>query len=169
MFFCLGCMLSFKYTQQFYWQCFSLCCVCVSTHVCMRAYMLMPTCVCVCVCVGAGVRAYPPVCVCTLLGSDRQLTGGEKTASVAEETDIDAEEVSQVPAEESDSSRGVTDLDATANTTGLNHTESKVGSFVCVFVYLLDGRRAVCRSLTLLTHFSHYHHYSPLSRVKGLK
>lgn len=48
-------MLSFKYTQQFYWQCFSLCCVCVSTHVCMRAYMLMPTCVCVSVWVQACV------------------------------------------------------------------------------------------------------------------
>lgn len=59
-FFCLRCMLSFEYTQQFYWQCFSLCCVCVSTHVCMRAYMLMPTCVCVCGC----RRACLSTCMC---------------------------------------------------------------------------------------------------------
>ena len=92
-------------------------CVCVRTCSCPR----------VCVCVCAGVRAYPPVCVCTLLGSDHQLTGGDKTASVTEETDIDAEDLSQVPAgEESDSNRGVTDLDATADTTGLNHAEGKV-------------------------------------------
>lgn len=101
--------------------------VCPSMCVCVR------TCSCprVCVCACAGVRAYPPVCICTLFGSDRQLTGGEKT--VTEETDIDAEDVSQVPAaEESDSNRGVTDLDATANTTGLDHAESKVSSFGCV-------------------------------------
>lgn len=99
------------------------------------AFVCPPMCVCVrtcscphvCMCVRAGVRAYPPVCVCTFLRSDRQLTGGEKAASVTEETDIDAEEGSQVPAvEESNGDRGVTDLDATANTTGLNHAESKV-------------------------------------------
>ncbi|TKS74964.1 PDZ ligand of neuronal nitric oxide synthase protein C-terminal [Collichthys lucidus] len=57
----------------------------------------------------------------------RELTGTEKTASVTEETDIDAEEVSQaVPAaEESNLNRGVTDLDATAKTPDLNHTENK--------------------------------------------
>ncbi|XP_030288568.1 carboxyl-terminal PDZ ligand of neuronal nitric oxide synthase protein-like [Sparus aurata] len=74
----------------------------------------------------AGVRAYPPVCVCTFLGSARELTGAEKTASVTEETDIDAEEASQVPAaEESNLNRGVTDLDATAKTAEQNHSESK--------------------------------------------
>ncbi|XP_070817615.1 carboxyl-terminal PDZ ligand of neuronal nitric oxide synthase protein isoform X1 [Chaetodon trifascialis] len=75
-----------------------------------------------------GVRAYPPVCVCTFLGSARELTGAEKTASVTEETDIDAEEVVQVPAaEESNLNRGVTDLDATAKTPDLNHqSEGKV-------------------------------------------
>ncbi|TNM88151.1 hypothetical protein fugu_006372 [Takifugu bimaculatus] len=58
--------------------------------------------------------------------ADHQLTGGEKTASVTDETDIDAEEVSQVPTvEESNSNRGVTDLDATASTTGLKHSERK--------------------------------------------
>ncbi|XP_051231799.1 carboxyl-terminal PDZ ligand of neuronal nitric oxide synthase protein isoform X3 [Dicentrarchus labrax] len=73
-----------------------------------------------------GVRAYPPVCVCTFLGSARELTGAEKTASVTEETDIDAEEVSQVPAaEELNLNRGVTDLDATAKTPDLNHSENK--------------------------------------------
>lgn len=76
---------------------------------CVRVYMLMPT------CVYAGVRAYPPVCVCTFLGSAREPTGAEKTLTVAEETDIDAEEVSHVAAtEDLNPSRGVTDLDATA-------------------------------------------------------
>ncbi|XP_018526388.2 LOW QUALITY PROTEIN: carboxyl-terminal PDZ ligand of neuronal nitric oxide synthase protein [Lates calcarifer] len=56
----------------------------------------------------------------------RELTGAEKTATVAEETDIDAEEVSQVPAaEELNLNRGVTDLDATAKTPDVNHTENK--------------------------------------------
>ncbi|KAI3368468.1 hypothetical protein L3Q82_025479 [Scortum barcoo] len=86
-----------------------------------------------------GVRAYPPVCVCTFLGSARELTGAEKTASVTEETDIDAEEVSPVPAaEELNVNRGVTDLDATAKTPDLNHSESKVHhpTLVCVYVSL---------------------------------
>lgn len=92
----------------------------MSTHGCL-CYILMPT------CVRAGVRAYPPVCVCTFLGSARELTGTEKTASVTEETDIDAEEVSQtVAAEESNLNRGVTDLDATAKTAELKPLESKV-------------------------------------------
>ncbi|XP_070765331.1 carboxyl-terminal PDZ ligand of neuronal nitric oxide synthase protein [Enoplosus armatus] len=73
-----------------------------------------------------GVRAYPPVCVCTFLGSARELTGAEKAASVTEETDIDAEEASQVPAaEELNLNRGVTDLDATAKTPDVDHSESK--------------------------------------------
>lgn len=99
-------------------------------------------------CVCAGVRAYPPVCVCTFLRSDHQLTGGEKTASVTEETDIDAEEVSQVPTvEESNSNRGVTDLDATASTTGLKHAERKVSyPHVCLCVHM-DS----CPSLNLIS------------------
>ncbi|XP_034737311.1 carboxyl-terminal PDZ ligand of neuronal nitric oxide synthase protein-like isoform X1 [Etheostoma cragini] len=73
-----------------------------------------------------GVRAHPPVCVCTFLGSARELTGAEKTPTVAEETDIDAEEVSQVSAaEELNLNRGVTDLDASAKTADLNTVESK--------------------------------------------
>ncbi|XP_026201600.1 carboxyl-terminal PDZ ligand of neuronal nitric oxide synthase protein-like isoform X2 [Anabas testudineus] len=45
----------------------------------------------------------------------REPTGAEKTLTVAEETDIDAEEVSHVAAtEDLNPSRGVTDLDATA-------------------------------------------------------
>lgn len=101
----------------------------------MRVYMLMPTCVC------AGVRAYPPVCVCAFPVSARELTCTENTPSVAEETDIDAEEVSQVVAtEESNLNRGVTDLDATAKTTELNQSESKVShpafAYVCIFLYL---------------------------------
>nr|XP_046248709.1 carboxyl-terminal PDZ ligand of neuronal nitric oxide synthase protein isoform X1 [Scatophagus argus] len=56
----------------------------------------------------------------------RELTGAEKTASVTEETDIDAEEVNQVTAaEESSLNRGVTDLDATAKTADLNPPEGK--------------------------------------------
>ncbi|KAA8589393.1 hypothetical protein FQN60_012758, partial [Etheostoma spectabile] len=56
----------------------------------------------------------------------RELTGAEKTPTVAEETDIDAEEVSQVlAAEELNPNRGVTDLDASAKTTDLNSVESK--------------------------------------------
>lgn len=71
--------------------------------------MLMPT------CVYAGVRAYPPVCVCTFLGSAREPSAADKTATAAEETDIDAEEASHVTAaEELNPNRGVTDLDATA-------------------------------------------------------
>lgn len=98
-------------------------CVCVCVHA--HAYM--------CVCVCAGVRAYPPVCVCTFLGSVRELTGAEKTATVAEETDIDAEEVSQaLAAEDLNLNRGVTDLDATAKTTDVNLSENKVGKH-CVY------------------------------------
>lgn len=98
--------------------------------------MCVCTCSCPHVCVCAGVRAYPPVCVCTFLGSVRELTGTEKTASVTEETDIDAEEVSQAAAaEESNLNRGVTDLDATAKKAELNHSESKVShptfAYVC--------------------------------------
>ncbi|XP_029285295.1 carboxyl-terminal PDZ ligand of neuronal nitric oxide synthase protein-like isoform X6 [Cottoperca gobio] len=74
-----------------------------------------------------GVRAYPPVCVCTFLGSARELTGSEKTVAVTEETDIDAEEASQVTAaEDSNLNRGVTDLDATAKTPDLKPAEIKV-------------------------------------------
>lgn len=88
--------------------------------------MLMPT------CVYAGVRAYPPVCVCTFLGSARELTGAEKTATVTEETDIDAEEVNQATAaEEMNLNRGVTDLDATAKTPDLNTSENKVCVLLC--------------------------------------
>ncbi|XP_039666977.1 carboxyl-terminal PDZ ligand of neuronal nitric oxide synthase protein isoform X1 [Perca fluviatilis] len=73
-----------------------------------------------------GMRAHPPVCVCTFLGTVRELTGAEKTPTVTEETDIDAEEVSQVSAaEESNLNRGVTDLDATAKTADLKSAESK--------------------------------------------
>lgn len=72
-------------------------------------------------CVTAGVRAYPSVCVCTLLGPERKLTDEEKTATVAEETDIDAEEPPQLlTTEELNVNRGVTDLDATAKTTDLS-------------------------------------------------
>ncbi|XP_023810152.1 carboxyl-terminal PDZ ligand of neuronal nitric oxide synthase protein isoform X1 [Oryzias latipes] len=73
-----------------------------------------------------GVRAYPPVCVCTFFGSERELTGAEKTPTITEETDIDAEEVNQVPmAEDLNPDRGVTDLDATATTPEPNHSENK--------------------------------------------
>ncbi|XP_043984174.1 carboxyl-terminal PDZ ligand of neuronal nitric oxide synthase protein-like [Gambusia affinis] len=60
--------------------------------------------------------------------SAREVTGAEKTpASVAEETDIDAEDVVQVPtAEDLNLNRGVTDLDATAKTPDLTQSENKV-------------------------------------------
>uniref|UniRef100_A0A3P9LR48 Carboxyl-terminal PDZ ligand of neuronal nitric oxide synthase protein n=1 Tax=Oryzias latipes TaxID=8090 RepID=A0A3P9LR48_ORYLA len=54
------------------------------------------------------------------------LTGAEKTPTITEETDIDAEEVNQVPtAEDLNPDRGVTDLDATATTLEPNHSENK--------------------------------------------
>lgn len=56
----------------------------------------------------------------------RELTGAEKTPTVAEETDIDAEEVNQaLAAEDLNLNRGVTDLDATAKTTDVNLSENK--------------------------------------------
>ncbi|XP_047230948.1 carboxyl-terminal PDZ ligand of neuronal nitric oxide synthase protein-like isoform X1 [Girardinichthys multiradiatus] len=75
----------------------------------------------------SGVRAYPPVCVCTFLGPAQELTGEEKMpASITEETDIDAEDLVQVPtAEDLNLNRGVTDLDATAKTPDLNQSENK--------------------------------------------
>ncbi|XP_047442539.1 carboxyl-terminal PDZ ligand of neuronal nitric oxide synthase protein-like isoform X2 [Mugil cephalus] len=57
--------------------------------------------------------------------SARELTGEEKAATVAEETDIDAEDVSHAATEELNLNRGVTDLDATAKTSDLNHAENK--------------------------------------------
>lgn len=84
-------------------------------------------------CVRAGVRAHPPVCVCTFLGSARELAGAEKSASVTEETDIDAEDGGQAATtattgttDESSVNRGVTDLDATAKTAEPNQPERKV-------------------------------------------
>uniref|UniRef100_A0A8C7X775 Nitric oxide synthase 1 (neuronal) adaptor protein a n=1 Tax=Oryzias sinensis TaxID=183150 RepID=A0A8C7X775_9TELE len=57
---------------------------------------------------------------------ERELTGAEKTPTITEETDIDAEEVNQVPtAEDLHPDRGVTDLDATATTPEPNHSENK--------------------------------------------
>ncbi|KAM9795759.1 carboxyl-terminal PDZ ligand of neuronal nitric oxide synthase protein-like isoform 1-T1 [Syngnathus typhle] len=67
-----------------------------------------------------GVRAHPPVCVCLLLGPG----AAEKTTTVAEETDIDADETNQpTVSEELNVNRGVTDLDATAKTSELNHSD----------------------------------------------
>ncbi|XP_026179407.1 carboxyl-terminal PDZ ligand of neuronal nitric oxide synthase protein-like [Mastacembelus armatus] len=65
----------------------------------------------------------------------RELTGTDKTATVTEETDIDAEEVSQVPvAEELNPNRGVTDLDATVKTPDLNHSENKASEEVSLLM-----------------------------------
>ncbi|XP_037553845.1 carboxyl-terminal PDZ ligand of neuronal nitric oxide synthase protein [Nematolebias whitei] len=65
----------------------------------------------------------------------REPTDGEKTVSVAEETDIDAEEVVQVPAgEDLNLNRGVTDLDATAKTPDLNLTENKASEEASLLV-----------------------------------
>ncbi|XP_010764525.1 carboxyl-terminal PDZ ligand of neuronal nitric oxide synthase protein-like, partial [Notothenia coriiceps] len=56
----------------------------------------------------------------------REITAVEEPATVAEETDIDAEEPAQVPsAEELNPNRGVTDLDATAKTPDVNPVETK--------------------------------------------
>ncbi|MEQ2184290.1 hypothetical protein GOODEAATRI_006293 [Goodea atripinnis] len=75
----------------------------------------------------SGVSAYPPVCVCTFLAPAQELTGEEKMpVSITEETDIDAEDLIQVPtAEDLNLNRGVTDLDATAKTPDLNQSENK--------------------------------------------
>lgn len=130
----------------------------MSTHVCVC------TCSCSHVCVCAGVCAYPPVCVCTFLGSARELTGAEKTVSVTEETDIDAEEASQpATAEESDLNRGVTDLDATAKTAELKHSESKVShpEFTCRHVarascsIFLDGEILVVEPIKFPSNYYH--------------
>ncbi|XP_049578015.1 carboxyl-terminal PDZ ligand of neuronal nitric oxide synthase protein isoform X2 [Syngnathus scovelli] len=52
------------------------------------------------------------------------LGAAEKTTSVAEETDIDADETNQpTVSEELNVNRGVTDLDATAKTSELNHSD----------------------------------------------
>ncbi|XP_068599701.1 carboxyl-terminal PDZ ligand of neuronal nitric oxide synthase protein-like [Brachionichthys hirsutus] len=75
-----------------------------------------------------GVRAHPPVCVCTFLGSARELSAVEKTASVTEETDIDAEEANQVTAaaeEAANLNRGVTDLDASDRSAELKRSGSR--------------------------------------------
>uniref|UniRef100_A0A672F943 Carboxyl-terminal PDZ ligand of neuronal nitric oxide synthase protein n=1 Tax=Salarias fasciatus TaxID=181472 RepID=A0A672F943_SALFA len=57
----------------------------------------------------------------------RELTGAEKTATVTEETDIDADEVNPpLATEELNPNRGVTDLDATAKTPDPSHAENKV-------------------------------------------
>lgn len=78
-------------------------------------------------CVRAGVRAHPPVCVCHFLGSARELAGAEKSTSVTEETDIDAEDGSQTATtDELTPNRGVTDLDATAKTAEPNQPRRKV-------------------------------------------
>uniref|UniRef100_A0A3Q3AI58 Carboxyl-terminal PDZ ligand of neuronal nitric oxide synthase protein n=1 Tax=Kryptolebias marmoratus TaxID=37003 RepID=A0A3Q3AI58_KRYMA len=64
-------------------------------------------------------------------GIDSSIAGTQQThpehRSVAEETDIDAEEAVQAPpAEDLNVNRGVTDLDATAKTPAINLSENKV-------------------------------------------
>ncbi|XP_061636297.1 carboxyl-terminal PDZ ligand of neuronal nitric oxide synthase protein-like isoform X2 [Phyllopteryx taeniolatus] len=62
------------------------------------------------------------------VGSGGELTGGaENATTAAEETDIDADETNQLPvADELNINRGVTDLDATAKTSDLNHSENMI-------------------------------------------
>lgn len=140
---------SYSSTQDpvVFWLCFLIECVYVCPPMCACVHAHAHMCVC------AGVRAYPPVCVCTFLGSVRELTGTEKTASVTEETDIDAEEVSQAAAaEESNLNRGVTDLDATAKKAELNHTESKVSH--CPFAYVCfcsSGQQVIASDLLVIS------------------
>nr|XP_057928995.1 carboxyl-terminal PDZ ligand of neuronal nitric oxide synthase protein-like isoform X2 [Doryrhamphus excisus] len=58
------------------------------------------------------------------VGSAQETTGVAKATTAAEETDIDADETNQIPiSEELNINRGVTDLDATAKTSDLNHSE----------------------------------------------
>ncbi|XP_031725551.1 carboxyl-terminal PDZ ligand of neuronal nitric oxide synthase protein isoform X2 [Anarrhichthys ocellatus] len=65
----------------------------------------------------------------------RELTGAEKTPTVTEETDIDADDASHVSAaEELNPNRGVTDLDATAKSPDLNHAESKASEEVSLLL-----------------------------------
>ncbi|XP_051929546.1 carboxyl-terminal PDZ ligand of neuronal nitric oxide synthase protein [Hippocampus zosterae] len=71
----------------------------------------------------SGVRAHPRVCACLLVGSGE----ADKTATVLEETDIDADETNQLPAaEELNVNRGVTDLDATAKTSDLGLSRNTI-------------------------------------------
>ncbi|XP_057696682.1 carboxyl-terminal PDZ ligand of neuronal nitric oxide synthase protein-like isoform X2 [Corythoichthys intestinalis] len=74
-----------------------------------------------------GVHAQPPVCMCRLVDSGTEFIGiAEKTSTVAEETDIDADEANQIPAaEELNINRGVTDLDATAKASDLSTSDNK--------------------------------------------
>nr|XP_040040338.1 carboxyl-terminal PDZ ligand of neuronal nitric oxide synthase protein-like isoform X2 [Gasterosteus aculeatus aculeatus] len=55
----------------------------------------------------------------------RELSGAEKTPTVSEETDIDAEDAGHESAAELNLNRGVTDLDATAKPAEPDHEESK--------------------------------------------
>uniref|UniRef100_A0A665SUE5 Carboxyl-terminal PDZ ligand of neuronal nitric oxide synthase protein n=1 Tax=Echeneis naucrates TaxID=173247 RepID=A0A665SUE5_ECHNA len=65
----------------------------------------------------------------------QELTGTEKTVVIAEETDIDAEEASQVPdAEELNLNRGVTDLDATSKSPDANHMDHKASEETCLLI-----------------------------------
>ncbi|XP_054645449.1 carboxyl-terminal PDZ ligand of neuronal nitric oxide synthase protein-like isoform X2 [Dunckerocampus dactyliophorus] len=60
------------------------------------------------------------------VGSSQEIPGVEKATTAAEETDIDADETNQIPiSEELNINRGVTDLDATAKTSDLNHSDNK--------------------------------------------
>ncbi|XP_055364168.1 carboxyl-terminal PDZ ligand of neuronal nitric oxide synthase protein-like isoform X2 [Betta splendens] len=72
-------------------------------------------------------------------GSDpiaaRELAGVEKAPTVAEETDIDAEEVNHTDAaQESNGNRGVTDLDATAKSSDLNRSGDKASEEASLLV-----------------------------------
>ncbi|XP_077573546.1 carboxyl-terminal PDZ ligand of neuronal nitric oxide synthase protein-like isoform X2 [Stigmatopora nigra] len=97
-----------------------------------------------------GVHAQPPVCMC-LVDSGAELKGvAEKTLSVAEETDIDADETNQIPAsEELNINRGVTDLDATPKASDLSDSDNKVSEEAPL---LMSSPRLLLPASSLLSH-----------------
>ncbi|XP_077450919.1 uncharacterized protein LOC144069401 isoform X3 [Stigmatopora argus] len=97
-----------------------------------------------------GVHAQPPVCMC-LVDSGAEFKGmAEKTLSVAEETDIDADEANQIPAaEELNINRGVTDLDATPKASDLSDSDNKVSEEAPL---LMSSPRLLLPASSVLSH-----------------
>nr|XP_061791120.1 carboxyl-terminal PDZ ligand of neuronal nitric oxide synthase protein-like [Nerophis lumbriciformis] len=97
-----------------------------------------------------GVHAQPPVCMCRLVDSGTEFIGiAEKTSTVAEETDIDADEANQIPAaEELNINRGVTDLDATAKASDLSTSDNKISEEASL---LMSSPRLLLPALSVLS------------------
>ncbi|KAK1896687.1 Carboxyl-terminal PDZ ligand of neuronal nitric oxide synthase protein, partial [Dissostichus eleginoides] len=84
----------------------------------------------------------------------REIKAVEEPATVAEETDIDAEEPAQVPsAEELNLNRGVTDLDATAKTPDVNPVETKQHG-TAVAIHSHKTRKRYTKLASSRTYFS---------------